>query len=62
MFFTASAKAGYEWSPGKTVQKGKTNVFVMDWTDHPEKTQDWYMNGDKARRWKKGLSMSSGRK
>ena len=40
--FTASVKAAYEWEPGTPAQRGKTNVFIMDWSDHPEKTQAWY--------------------
>lgn len=31
---------GHEWV-GKVV-KGRTNVFVMDWRDHPAKDQAWY--------------------
>jgi hypothetical protein len=30
-----------EWQKGH-VAKNITNVFVMDWSDHPLKTQDWY--------------------
>jgi hypothetical protein len=33
---------GQEWEPGQPVVKGKANVFVFDWTHHPEKTQAWY--------------------
>lgn len=38
---------GVEWQGGP-LAKGKTNVFVFDWRDHPEKTDEWY-----ARRKKK---------
>lgn len=38
--FHRRREAGEEWA-GDAV-KGKTNVFVMDWRDHPMKTQDWY--------------------
>ena len=38
--FHRRREAGEEWS-GEAI-KGKTNVFVMDWRDHPLKTQDWY--------------------
>jgi hypothetical protein len=33
---------GVDWFPGKPVVKDRTNVFVFDWSDHPEKTQAWY--------------------
>lgn len=32
--------AGEEWK-GEAI-KGKTNVFVMDWKDHPDKSLEWY--------------------
>lgn len=34
--------AGTEWSPGKPVVTDAANIFVMDWSDHPEKTPEWY--------------------
>lgn len=39
--FHRRRESGVEWS-GEAITKGKTNVFVMDWRDHPAKTQDWY--------------------
>lgn len=39
--FHRKREAGIEWCGGEVV-KGATNVFVMDWRDHPTKTQDWY--------------------
>lgn len=33
---------GVEWAPGQPLSKEKTNVFVMDWRDHPAKDQEWY--------------------
>jgi len=33
---------GKDWGPGEEVVRDRTNVFVMDWRDHPEKTQEWY--------------------
>lgn len=33
---------GVEWVPGATFEKGKVRVLVLDWRDHPEKTQEWY--------------------
>ncbi|QIG96586.1 hypothetical protein [Bradyrhizobium sp. 6(2017)] len=40
--FHRKREAGIEWFPGRPAVKGKTNVFVMDWRDHPEKTQTWH--------------------
>lgn len=34
--------AGIEWHPGLQIERGYTRVFIMDWRDHPDKTQDWY--------------------
>jgi hypothetical protein len=39
--FHRKREGGVEWCGGEVV-RGKTNVFVMDWRDHPEKTQEWY--------------------
>lgn len=38
--FHRRREAGEEWN-GEVIA-GKTNVFVMDWRDHPLKTQAWY--------------------
>lgn len=40
--FHKRREAGVEWEPGKPAIRGKTGVFVMDWRDHPGKTQEWY--------------------
>lgn len=40
--FERKRVAGADWAPGQPIVKGKTNVFVFDWRDHPEKTQEWY--------------------
>lgn len=40
--FHKRRKAGIMWSPGEKIEPGKTRVFVMDWRDHPEKTQAWH--------------------
>jgi phage terminase large subunit len=40
--FHRKREAGIEWQPGTPTLRGKTNVFIMDWSDHPEKTQAWY--------------------
>ena len=33
---------GVDWESGHKFVKDRANVFVMDWRDHPEKTQQWY--------------------
>lgn len=38
--FHRRREAGVEWAG--EIAKGKTNVFIMDWRDHPAKTQEWY--------------------
>lgn len=38
--FHRRREAGAIWE-GKTTT-GRTQVFVMDWSDHPAKTQEWY--------------------
>jgi phage terminase large subunit len=40
--FHRKREGGVEWEPGKPAQRGKTNVFIMDWSDHPDKTHAWY--------------------
>ncbi len=40
--FHRRREAGVLWVPGSPVQHGKVSIFVMDWTDHPAKTQEWY--------------------
>lgn len=40
--FHRKREAGVEWSPESGIVQGKTNVFVMDWSDHPAKTMTWY--------------------
>lgn len=45
--FHRRREAGQEWSRGKAMEKGRTRVFVMDWSDHPAKTQEWYDNRKK---------------
>lgn len=34
--------AGVVWRPNIIIPKGKTRVFIMDWRQHPNKTQEWY--------------------
>lgn len=33
---------GVDWQPGVVIEKGQVRVFVMDWSDHPEKDREWY--------------------
>lgn len=34
---------GLVWSPGQEpIERGFVRVFIMDWRDHPLKTQQWY--------------------
>lgn len=40
--FHRRREAGIDWSPGTTIAPGFTWVFIFDWSDHPEKTQEWY--------------------
>ena len=41
--FHRRREAGIDWQPGgDKIGEGFTRVFVMDWRDHPEKTQKWY--------------------
>ena len=40
--FQRKREKGLDWEPGQAVVKGRTNVFVMDWRDHPTKTEEWY--------------------
>lgn len=39
--FHRKREAGEEWIDGPAIS-GVTNVFVMDWRDHPEKNEAWY--------------------
>jgi len=40
--FHRRREAGTEWTPGAEISNVHANVFVMDWRDHPAKTQAWY--------------------
>ena len=40
--FARRRKSGVVWNPGCTIPEGEQRVFIMDWRDHPEKTQEWY--------------------
>lgn len=34
--------AGELWQAGIKLARGMTRVFIFDWRDHPNKTQEWY--------------------
>jgi len=34
--------AGHIWEKDSDMERGRTRIFIMDWRDHPLKTQDWY--------------------
>ena len=40
--FHRRRQSGLEWEPGQKMVKDRANVFVMDWRDHPMKTQEWF--------------------
>lgn len=40
--FHRRRESGEIWHPAADIPKGTVRVFVMDWRDHPEKTQEWY--------------------
>lgn len=40
--FQRKRDAGVDWVRGQPIVKNRTNVFVMDWSDHPLKTQEWH--------------------
>jgi phage terminase large subunit len=40
--FHRRREAGQEWQLGRPIAKTSANVFIMDWRDHPAKTQAWY--------------------
>lgn len=40
--FHNKRKAGVEWETGAPAIQGKTNVFVFDWRQHPDKDDAWY--------------------
>lgn len=40
--FTRKRRAGVIWQIGKKIERGKNRIFIFDWRDHPNKTQEWY--------------------
>lgn len=52
--FHRRREAGVVWTPGATIAPGQIRVFIFDWSDHPEKTQEWY-DQRKARSEREGM-------
>lgn len=42
--FHRKREAGKDWMPGEEPARDRTNVFVMDWRDHPAKDDQWYLD------------------
>lgn len=40
--FHRRREQGINWQRGVKIAKGMVRVFIMDWKDHPNKTQEWY--------------------
>lgn len=40
--FHRRREQGTEWNPGQLALGDTVNVFIMDWRDHPAKTQAWH--------------------
>ena len=40
--FARRRKSGKVWKTGEDIDPGTIRVFIMDWRDHPHKTQEWY--------------------
>jgi phage terminase large subunit len=52
--FHRRREGGTVWTPGCTIDPGQVRVFIFDWRDHPEKTQEWY-DQRKARAEREGM-------
>lgn len=51
--FHSKRESGVEWNGGEASSEG-VNIFIMDWRDHPHKTQEWY---DKRKAKAKGAGL-----
>jgi len=40
--FYRKREGGIDWEPGTRLEKNKTYVFVFDWRDHPQRSQQWF--------------------
>ncbi|AHJ10684.1 terminase large subunit [Rhizobium phage vB_RglS_P106B] len=52
--FYRRREAGQIWTPSNDNDPGYTRIFIIDWRDHPEKTQQWY-DERKAKHEREGL-------
>jgi hypothetical protein len=52
--FARRRQSGVVWEEGKEMPKGATRVLVLDWRDHPAKSQEWY-DGRRAKAEREGL-------
>ena len=52
--FHRRRESGVEWSPGQPIVRNRTNIMIMDWRDHPGKSQAWY-DGRRAKYESEGL-------
>lgn len=39
--FHRTRQSGVEWKVGGEIYRDRANVFLLDWRDHPEKTEEW---------------------
>lgn len=53
--FHRKREAGKDWVRGQKCDRTHTNIFVMDWRDHPDKTEEWY-NREKKRLTEYGMA------
>ena len=53
--FHRRREAGEIWQPGKQIDAGVTRIFIFDWRDHPEKSEEWY-NARKTKYMREGMS------
>lgn len=40
--FQRKRDSGVDWKPGMEMRRDCSNNFIFDWTDHPEKSPEWY--------------------
>lgn len=40
--FQRKMDAGWVWQPGQPLRRDAVNVFIFDWSEHPEKTREWH--------------------
>lgn len=52
--FHRRREGGTVWTPDAEIEPGQVRVFIFDWRDHPEKTQEWY-DQRKARAVREGM-------